>query len=374
MPNVATTSTEPSALPHASQMFATWSVRELAVCPWDGFWPFNPSVIRTRDGRWLCSVRCADYSMPGGRPRINATGRVTNRNVIAMLDPTTLEPVSIVEMHEQHAEPVLSNKVSGVEDLRLFETDADGLCAVATAMQFNRDDRQEIVVLELDAKYQIIDATPLRGMWSKTHQKNWTPYDKSEGVRLVYSLERGGVHNGHRMIVPRHGLEIPPMAINEAAIGVVRYGQHMTQMRTAAPNLYRNGSLETKVIRRHPKMNRPDSERADSGPFTLRGGTQLVEIEPNRWLGVAHGVRLFGSFKFYWHVLYTMNRDGAMLERSEPFKLSAGGIEFAAGLALDPATDRAVISFGTDDESAWLGVTTLPDLVKQLRPIGATTP
>jgi len=373
-------------LPFAGDVFSAWTLRELAVCPWDGFWPFNPSIVRTRDGRWLVSVRCADYCMPGGRPWVAPTGKIQNRNVIAELDDT-LAVIAVHEMREAHDTPIVSTKVSGVEDLRLFETVDDGLVAIATAMQFNRDGKQEIVLLELDAAFQIVEATPLRGLWSKTHQKNWTPYDKTDHVRLLYSVERGGIHDGHGMIAPRHGVQIPPMDIDDAAIGVHTYlgrdardmrNAHgsTSQLRSATPNTYRNGSLETRVLRRHPRMNGHDgATKLDAGPFSLRGGSQLVSLAPvgkkGRWLGIGHGVRVFGTQKFYWHVFYTVCDRGILRERSAPVKLAETGIEFAAGLALDIERGRVVISFGTDDECAWLGATTIDDVLRTLAPLSA---
>ncbi len=308
--------------------------------------------------------------MPGGRPMLNGSGRIVNRNVIATIDPETWRPVSVVEISECHDEPIVSDKIRGLEDLRLFETETDGLLAVATAMQFNRDGKQEIVVCSFDAAYQVCDVAPLRGLWSKTHQKNWTPYDKTNSVRLLYSVERGGIHDGQGMSLPRHGIKIPPMSIDESAIGVVAYGQRMMSMRSATPHMYKNGSLETKVLRRHPRQPQIDKERTvDTGPFSLRGGSQLVQIAKDRWLGVGHGVRLFGALKFYWHVFYTVCARGILRERSAPFKLSTTGIEFAAGLAYDPAACAFVISFGTDDERAWLGIADHASVMATLQPV-----
>jgi hypothetical protein len=363
-------------IPAASSLLGPWKLHALDVCPWPGFWGFNASIHRDRHGAWRCSVRCADYNMSGGRPHVPINGKIINRNILCQLHPDTLEVMRLDEMKELHIEPVTSKKISGLEDLRLFETEADGLLAISTAMQFNADNRQEIVLLELDGLGRVIDATPLRGMWSKTHQKNWTPYDGAEAVRLLYSVERGGIHDGHGMIAPRHGEAIEPMDMSAYGLDD-RAGERAAG--SSPPDqtqTHRNGSLEIKVIRRHPRMAPTATNTGvDTGgqkPFAIRGGTQLQKIGPARWIGIGHGMRMLGTQKFYWHVAYSVDDRGVLRERSEPFKLAPdSGIEFAAGLAFDREHDRAVISFGVDDESAWLGECSISALVATLRPISA---
>lgn len=363
-------------IPYASELLDVWVTRELDVCPWDGFGGFNPSVHRDSKGQWRCTVRCADYSMPDGSPVVPSSGRIQNRNVMVELDDD-LEVSRVIEMRECF-EPglVTSNQVAGVEDLRLFETEQDGLCAISTAMQFNRDSKQEIVLLILDTPYQITDAIPLRGLWSRGHQKNWSPFDKSLGCRLLYSVEKGGIHDGHGMIELAHGLDIEHNP--EDTPDFPAELQALASGRTAAtPRVYRNGGMDVKLIQKHPRMAAPVTGKVDLGPFALRGGSQLVPLDQNpissapcdRYLGIAHGVRMFGTYKFYWHVIYTTDYRGVMLQRSAPMKLSTSGIEFAAGLAIDFDHDRAVISFGTEDRTAHLAETTISSLVAQLRPV-----
>jgi hypothetical protein len=74
--------------------------------------------------------------------------------------------------------------------------------------------------------------------------------------------------------------------------------------------------------------------------------------------------------KHYWHVWYLVDYDGQLLATSEAFKLDGSvGIEFAAGLAHDPDTGELVVSYGIEDDSAWLGVTTLDAVLAMLSPV-----
>lgn len=97
----------------------------------------------------------------------------------------------------------------------------------------------------------------------------------------------------------------------------------------------------------------------------LRGGTQLVRVDEDAWLGIGHEMKFVSGKKYYWHVFYLVNAQGAMRAVSEPMKLAPNGIEFAAGLAIDG--DRAVVSFGVDDMDCCLGETRLSAVMEVLQ-------
>jgi hypothetical protein len=99
----------------------------------------------------------------------------------------------------------------------------------------------------------------------------------------------------------------------------------------------------------------------------LRGGSQLVRVGDEGWLGIAHEMKFVSGKKFYWHTWYLVDSRGKMKAASEAMKLAPGGIEFAAGLAI--AGERVVVSFGVDDMECWIGETTLSAVMETLRPI-----
>ncbi len=99
----------------------------------------------------------------------------------------------------------------------------------------------------------------------------------------------------------------------------------------------------------------------------LRGGTQLVRVADDTWLGIGHSMRFEGGLKYYWHVFYTVSSKGKLLAASEPMKLAPEGIEFAAGMAIDG--DRVVVSFGVDDMRSMLGETRLSAVMGLLVPV-----
>jgi hypothetical protein len=99
----------------------------------------------------------------------------------------------------------------------------------------------------------------------------------------------------------------------------------------------------------------------------LRGGSQLVHVGDNKWLGIGHEMQFLRSLKYYWHTFYLVDANGKMMAASPPCKLAPEGIEFAAGMAIDG--DRVVVSFGVDDMNSRLGETSLSAVLEILKPV-----
>lgn len=350
------------ALPPAGEVLATWGVRCVSVRPFGaGWWSFNPCVHYDRQSKiWRCVFRVANYSLPGGVPQLSPdarAGRAQTRNVVATLDPATLELADLREVRELDGLPRARGCSSlGYEDVRLFRTARDGLCGVATALQLNLDRPScpEVVLVKLSDAMDVVQATPLRGPWSGLPQKNWSPFDGADEPRFLYSIERGVVMGDAGPIEGQ-----PVKMERRRPTGVVMQ------------NVGRCG-VEVKVTRpAAPQSSQTGATAPPPGSTELRGGSQLTQVEPGVWLGVAHEMKLSHPErrKFYWHTLYTCDGRGRLLERSKPFKLSPDhGIEFAAGLAVDDRGGVA-ISFGTDDHDSWVGVTTLDSVRRALRPV-----
>lgn len=351
-------------LPLASALLDRWMVQEISVQPFgEGWWSFNPCVHHDpRTDAWLCLLRCANYSLPGGVPQLSREarrGRAQTRNVIATLDPATLRLDDVREVRELDGSPRAAACSSlGFEDVRLFRARAhDDLLGIATALQLNLEHPSvpEMVLVRFDRAGDIVEATPLRGPWNHRAQKNWAPFDGSPEPRFLYSIERGVVMDVEGPVVGS------PLSSARAA----DEGSPPVQ---AGPG--RSGVEVRSVVGGRRLPSPPTPSPPAPGSQELRGGSQLVEIEPGRWLGVAHEAKLLPPHrrKFYWHTLYTVDHDGVLLERSMPLKLATQDIEFVAGLAVDGRGGLA-ISFGTDDHQSWIGVTDLDSVERVLRPV-----
>lgn len=338
-------------------------LRNISVSPFgSGWWSFNPSVHHDRvAGRWRCVLRCANYTLPGGVPKLSPdarAGKAQTRNAVALFDPCTLELSGLREMRELDDAPRAPTCQSlGYEDMRIFRTERDGLSGIATALQLNLEHPSvpEMVLCQLDSACDVVSATPLRGAWSHRPQKNWSPFDGTREPRLLYSIERGIVMGGEGPLSGPPPANVSSPRPNAAVAAVAsRCG------------------VEVKVtVNGQPRTSHPPTPAPVPGSTELRGGSQLVEIGDDLWLGIGHEMKLLPPrrTKFYWHSLYACDGDGRMVLRSSPFKLSpTHGIEFAAGLAVDDRGGVA-ISFGTDDHESWIGVTCLDAIMKVLHPI-----
>lgn len=348
----------PPPLPTAEDILP-WHARDVSVEIGAGWWSFNPSIhYDPHAERWRCVFRYANYSLPGGIPQLSRDarlGRAASRCLLAEIDPTELHVESLREMAELDDLPRAQACGSrGLEDMRLFRTERDGLMGIACALQYNleRPSCPEMVLCWISDAGDVVHVAPLRGPWSATPQKNWVPYDGVAEPRLVYSIERGVVMSERGPVIGSPA--IPAVRPTVVANNIGRSG---VEVRMIGP---------TRVAQAAPPTQAPPP-----GSSELRGGSQLVEVAPGRWLGIAHETKLKQPErrKFYWHTFYAMDEDGRLLARSEPFKLSGRhGIEFAAGLAVDRAGTLA-ISFGVDDHRSWIGVTELSAVLDLLRPV-----
>lgn len=289
----------------------------------------------------------------------------------------------------------------------------------------------EQVLLSFDEKYDIVGARPIRGdWWSGTPQKNWVPFDDSAEPRFLYSIGKGslfddrGAVRGDAAIVrqstrPRTAAAASPSSIDSNAQAAEREraaqaerdrgarDQRAQAQREAESHEKKkekkvrdlrvtSHSTDTALRRgmrrshdtvasrpsytvhhpsaRHAGRLNTESANTRSGGRTLmpryeglRGGTQLVRVGEDAWLGIGHEMQFLKGKKFYWHTWYLVDGRGKMQSVSESMKLAPNGIEFAAGMGIDG--DRVAISFGVDDMECKIGETRLSAVLKILRPI-----
>lgn len=276
----------------------------------------------------------------------------------------------------------------------------------------------EQVLLSFDEEYNIVTAQPVRGGgWSGTPQKNWVPFDDCAEPRFLYSIGKGtmfdasgSVHGDRAMVKPSirsvsATLPVrcvgnpplsPPFSIPIEAVPVQSEDlkhEHSHRVRSRRPDLrtmIRGGDVRIVRGKRSVAASPPPS-RTSLRPATvtrgtdestrvlgtgrmllpryegLRGGTQLIRVDDDGWLGIGHEMKFVNGKKYYWHVFYLVDSQGVMKAVSEPMKLASNGIEFAAGMAADG--DRIVVSFGVDDMASRLGETRLSAVMETLQKI-----
>jgi hypothetical protein len=288
----------------------------------------------------------------------------------------------------------------------------------------------EQVILSFDAEYNIVAVRPVRGEgFSGRPQKNWVPFDHCVEPRFLYSVDKGSMFDDRGPVqgdaaVVRPSVNAPSVATSapvelpvselapppppppaqvQTAPAQAPPAQVQTAPAQAPPakppakppdrrTLIRSGT-EAQLVRGRrvvidQQSTRPTATRyrgARSGGEStrvlgtgralppkyegLRGGTQLVRVGDDAWLGIGHEMKFVDGKKYYWHVLYVVNSKGTMTSASEPMKLAPEGIEFAAGMAIEG--DRVVVSFGVDDMYCRIGETKLSAVRGILRPVEA---
>ena len=357
-----------------------WQVVPFNVRPYEGMWGFN-AAIHFDGETWRCVVRCADYGMPGGLqirgPGADARGGIQSRNLMLHLDPTTLQPVHAYAMHENDGLPRNRAANRGFEDMRLFRTTSGGLQGIAAAAHLERrragagssngapkaapseQGPPEQVVLTFDDQYRIVGALPIRGAAWAGPQKNWSPFDGADHPRFLYSIGRGIVFSVDGPIgpMPNDVLEGKPKKPD---------GPPKRPPRAAGPASNAEVRSAPQAINVQPTMI-PSRSRYSG----LRGGTQLVHLGDDQWLGLGHEMVLVRNRKLYWHAFYVVDSNGVLTHLSPSMKLCPEGIEFAAGMVVEPERDRVVVSFGVDDSECRLGITSLDAVIGTLQPYDA---
>ena len=411
-----------------AQDLIPWKVTDISIRPYEGYWSFNPSIHF--DGQtWRCALRCANYAMPDGKTirSGNTTGQQT-KNAMVIFDPDSWKPIQIFKMQEKDDHPRAPTPHVGYEDMRLFQTDKGGLQGICASLHLQREARSqtgtpdakpqhqppEQVIVSFDEAYNIVAVKPIRGeSFSGTPQKNWVPYDRAVEPRFLYSINKGSMFDDRgklhgdaavarvsSMLAPSSSAPLfvpaeitqvvsvpPPQVFAEEGVDKKKKKSRPVAARSSDVRTVRGGriNIDTQSTRPSIKSARsskpPTSVRSGneatklmgSGKMILptyeglRGGTQLICVADNAWLGIGHEMKFVEGKKFYWHTWYLVDSRGKMTSVGSPMKLAPNGIEFAAGMAID--RDRVVVSFGVDDMECKLGETSLSAVMSTLRPV-----
>jgi predicted GH43/DUF377 family glycosyl hydrolase len=278
-------------------------------------WPeFNPTIARDGDGFRLI-VRTANYLADGGGYRsLTDEPVIRTLNYLVTLDgELSLTDVAPL-VTGPDVEPAWPGAVVGFEDCRLVQVDGCWL-ALATVRDRNPQARCEVALLELDG-HEVTRVTVLAGPHAGRHEKNWMPFAAPTGqLGIVYSCD------------PTVVLHCDP------ATGEV----HQVSAWPAPPVL------------------------AD-----CRGGSQAIALDEG-WLLLAHEVCDAEGQRSYRHRFVLLDKEYRAAAASRPFHFLQPGVEFAAGLAR--ADGRLLLTFGSADRRAVLGVLDLEEALELLEPL-----
>lgn len=355
--------------------FIPWKVTDISLRPYKGMWSMNPS-IHFDGSLWRCVLRCSDYAMPGGvqvRSSRATRGETRTKNAMVIFDPVSWKPIEIYKMRERDDLPRASSSSVGYEDVRIFGTDKGGLQGIAASLHLRRDrgfrnQLAEQVLLSLDTEYNVVRACPIRGEWNDAPQKNWVPFDHCAEPRFLYSIGKGTLFDDCGALFEGEALVRPP-ANPRSILHKPGERENSRSKERAREHEHERGREDHKRKKkgREADLLGDEVDASHSMHESLRGGTQLVRVSEDVWLGIGHAMKFVKKRKFYWHVWYTVDSRGKMKAASPPMKLAPNnGIEFAAGIAIDG--DRVVVSFGVDDIECRLGETKLSAVLAMLLP------
>ena len=336
---------------------------------------------------WRCVLRCCDYAMPGGktiRGSKAGPGHQT-KNAMAILDPASLQPIKVFKMRELDEYPRVPCANVGYEDMRIFRTDRGGLQGIAASLHLKREAKAaaggaqhqppEQVLLSFDAEYNIVKARPIRGDGSRASaQKNWAPYDRGVEPRFLYSIakgalfdDRGALHGSDAVVRP--STSVRPFTALSAPAPVVAAPVEQP-LREPAPEsekvkekkphvdprtrLGGGGDMRVRgggrgrrashdVMTTRPSQSdglpwRPSKVSSDTSTRIigtgrtlmpryegLRGGTQLVRVGDDSWLGIGHEMQLrLRTQAILAYLFYRLIIRGKMLSASDPMNLPRG--------------------------------------------------
>jgi len=349
-----------------------WKVTDISLRPYAHFWSFNPSIHF--DGRiWRCSLRCADYCMRDGEtlrsPRALA-GESWTKNAMVIFDPDSWRAVEIYKMREHDGLPRVACASMGYEDIRIFQTARGGLQGIAASLHLWRDATTskrlvEQVLLSFDAEYNVVNARPIRGSsWGGLPQKNWVPFDNCTELRFLYSISDGKLFDDRGPLAPKEG-QVRSSGLPSALLPEPNDRARRHARRRAVECALDRDSEERRQNRDGRDADLSSVQQRCEG---LRGGTQLVHVGPEGWLGIGHKMKFVNRKKLYWHVWYLVNEYGKLTAVSPPMKLASNSIEFAAGMGVEG--DRVVVSFGVDDMECKIGETRLSAVLATLQVVG----
>lgn len=285
----------------AETLLGGCSRREIGIGIAPPYHPMNPSVAVV-DGLRRAVVRTVNYTIVNGRYVVaDPDGVIRTRNRLVALD-AGWDVVDDREMVDLTGGPRHPFPVSGFEDCRLFAWRGRLWCS-ATARDLNAEGRCELVLLELDEEGRFAAAHVQRAVRPDWHQKNWVPLVRGEELFFLYTTD------------PTVVLKVDPTTRQARFSGVTRPAISLA---------------------------------------AVRGGSQALRVDGG-WLYLVHEA-VDGPIagRTYLHRFVLLGDDLAVVRATDPFRFFGPGIEFAAGLARDPADGRLVVSLGIRDEEACL--------------------
>lgn len=290
-------------------------VRKIEFVPRYNYSAMNPSITVTKDGKIMMIQRTVNYLIrDDGSYDMRGDSAIRTINYLLEFD----NEYNIISKREILPPANLPDPkyglVIGWEDCRLFSWKNELWCT-STVRELTEDGWCNIVLSRIEnvddnycrfADYRIIEPT----FKEKQHEKNWMPLVKNDNLYFLYSCD--------------------PVRV------IDHYGNLVSQ--------------------------RESSIASDS----FRGGGNLVEFYGN-WLAIIHESHVMSdNRRTYMHRFVVYDNDGNLIKYSPAFYFIQTGVEFAAGLAINPVANQVIVSFGFKDNESYISILDPSDILKIL--------
>ena len=281
----------------------TTKLKKVEFSPTHKYSATNPSITVTPDGKIMMIQRTVNYLIrDDGSYDMQGDSAIRTVNYLIELD----SDYNIINSREILPPKDLPdpkyNLVIGWEDCRLFSWNNELWCT-STVRELTNDGWCDIVLSKIEfiennqcqfAEYRIIEPN----FKEKQHEKNWMPFVVENNLYFLYSCDPVRVIDYHGNLVSQ----------KESSIA------------------------------------------SDS----FRGGGSLIPYN-DKWLAIIHESHVMHDHRrTYMHRFVVYDNDGSIMKYSPAFYFKQLGVEFAAGLAINPITGQVVVSFGFKDNESYL--------------------
>lgn len=268
----------------------------------EAYMPMNPSIYRWNDQLWMIQ-RTVNYIMtPSGHYDMRGDTAIKTTNWLLKLNADLSVASSRKILPPNDLPTPLYGLVLGFEDCRLFAWQGSLWCT-STVRELNAPGHCEIVIARIE---ELDQETCMFKDWRVIHprdipvqhQKNWMPMVNNDKLSFIYSSD-------------------PVRIIDE-------YGTTL--------------SLKDSTVA---------SDR-------FRGGSQAIRFH-DAWLAIIHeSLGMPDGRRRYVHRFVIYDDNYTVQSYSPAFYIHTLGIEFAAGIAINPYDSKVVVSFGIGDKQSWL--------------------
>jgi glycosyltransferase involved in cell wall biosynthesis len=296
----------------ASALMPSFAARRIEFTPPDGYHLSNPSVARLGDDTVLLQRAVnftlsenGEYRTPNGVP-------FRTRNFLLKLDvglsvQSSSEILPPADMPAPAFPPV-----QGFEDARLFAW-RDELWCIACVRELTPEGWCEQVLARIDdslpGSCKLTDWRVLRPQGPRQHERNWIPRIVGNSLQYIQSCDPiRFVDENARPLAET----VPPIAADR-----------------------------------------------------FRGSTQAIMFDGG-WLALVHEVSERDKQRFHQHRFVWLDMENRLRRLSRPFFFIKNGVELACGLAHDHDGKGLLISFGVNDNEAWVAGVEAGDVRRSL--------